>query len=49
MPCAALPAAAVAAFAMAGLVEWIFHLCHPASFVLMLVIAPLLFEAQERA
>ncbi len=49
VPCAALPAAAVAAFAMAGLVEWIFHLCHPASFVLMLVIAPLLFEARERA
>ena len=42
--CAALPAAAVAAFAMAGLVEWIFHLCHPASFVLMLVLSPLLFD-----
>lgn len=42
--CAAMPAAAVAAFAMAGLVEWIFHLCHPAGLVLMLVLAPLLFD-----
>lgn len=47
-PCAALPAAAVAAFAMAGLVEWIFHLCHPAGFVLMLVLAPLLFDMGEK-
>lgn len=42
--CAALPVAAVLAFAMAGLVEWIFHLCHPAGFTLLLVIAPLLFD-----
>lgn len=44
VPCAALPAAAITAFAMAGLVEWIFHLCHPAGFTLMLVLAPLLFD-----
>ncbi len=48
VPCAALPAAAVAAFAMAGLVEWIFHLCHPASFVLMLVLSPLLSDMDGR-
>lgn len=42
--CAALPVAVVLAFAMAGLVEWIFHLCHPAGFTLLLVIAPLLFD-----
>lgn len=44
VPCAALPAVAVVAFAMAGLVEWIFHLCHPAGLVLLLVLAPLLFD-----
>ena len=48
IPCAALPAAAIAAFAMAGLVEWIFHLCHPAGFTLMLVLAPLLFDMGEK-
>lgn len=44
MACAAMPAAVVAAFAMAGLVEWIFHFCHPAGFTLLLVLAPLLFD-----
>ncbi len=48
VPCAALPAAAIAAFAMAGLVEWIFHLCHPAGFTLMLVLAPLLFDIGDK-
>lgn len=48
VPCAAMPAAAVAAFAMAGLVEWIFHLCHPAGFVLMLVLAPLIFGMGDK-
>lgn len=42
--CAAMPAAVIAAFAMAGLVEWIFHLCHPAGFTLLIVLAPLLFD-----
>lgn len=46
--CAALPAAAVAAFAVAGLVEWIFHLCQPASLVLLLVLAPLLFDMSAK-
>lgn len=48
VPCAAMPAAVAAAFAMAGLVEWIFHLCHPAGFVLMLTLAPLLFDMGEK-
>lgn len=48
IPCAALPAAAIAAFAVAGLVEWIFHLCHPAGFILMLVLAPLLFDMGDK-
>lgn len=46
--CAALPAVVIVAFAMAGLVEWIFHLCHPAGFVLMLVLAPLLFDMSKK-
>lgn len=46
--CAALPAVVIVAFAMAGLVEWIFHLCHPAGLVLMLVLAPLLFDMGEK-
>ena len=44
VPCAALPVAVVVAFAVAGLVEWIFHLCQPATLVLLLVLAPLLFD-----
>ncbi len=45
VPCAAMPAAVLTAFAMAGLVEWIFHLCNPAGFLLLAVLAPLLFDA----
>lgn len=48
VPCAAMPAAVVTAFAAAGLVEWIFHLCHPAGFTLLVVIAPLLFDMGEK-
>ncbi len=46
--CAAMPAAVLTAFAMAGLVEWIFHLCNPAGFILLLVLAPLLFDMGEK-
>lgn len=46
--CAAMPVAVVVAFAMAGFVEWIFHLCHPAGFLLLLVLAPLLFDMGEK-
>lgn len=40
---AALPAVVTVAVAVAGLVEWIYHLSNPCGFVLMLVITPLLF------
>lgn len=46
--CAVFPAAAVVAFAMAGMVEWIFHLCNPAGLVLLLVLAPLLFDSGKK-
>lgn len=42
--CAALPAVITVSVAVAGLVEWIFHISNPCGFVLMLVITPLLFE-----
>ena len=41
---AALPAVVTAAVAVAGMVEWIFHLCNPCGFVLMLTITPLIFN-----
>lgn len=44
--CAALPAVVTAAVAVAGLVEWIFHLSNPCGFVLMLVITPLVFKSE---
>lgn len=40
--CAALPLAVLAGFAVAGLVEWLFHPCNPMGFSLMTVLAPLL-------
>lgn len=44
---AALPVVVTLAVAVAGMVEWIFHLCNPCGFVLMLVITPLLFEGEK--
>lgn len=41
---AAMPAVVTTAFAVAGMVEWIFHLSHPCTLVLMLVITPLVFR-----
>lgn len=41
---AALPAVVTIAVAVAGLVEWIFHLSNPCGFILMLVITPLVFQ-----
>ena len=41
---AALPMVVIFSFAIAGMVEWIFHLSSPSSFVLMLVLAPLLYK-----
>lgn len=44
---AALPVVVTVAVAVAGMVEWIFHLCNPCGFVLMLVITPLLFKVEK--
>ena len=41
---AALPMIVILAFAIAGMVEWIFHLSSPSGFVLMLVLAPLFYK-----
>ena len=41
---AALPLVVTVAVAVAGMVEWIFHLSNPCGFLLMLVITPLVFE-----
>ncbi len=41
---AALPMIVILAFAIAGMVEWIFHLSSPSGFVLMMVIAPLFYK-----
>ena len=44
---AALPAVITTAVAVAGVVEWIYHLSNPCGFLLMLVIAPLLFWKEK--
>ena len=41
---AALPMVVIFSFAIAGMVEWIFHLSSPSGFVLMLVLTPLLYK-----
>ena len=41
---AALPVVAITAMAVAGMVEWVFHVSNPFGFLLMLVITPLLFQ-----
>ncbi len=41
---AALPLVVTAAFAVAGMVEWIFHLSHPCTVVLLMAVTPLLFR-----
>lgn len=46
---AALPLAVFLAFAVAGLVEWLFHPCNPLGFSTMAVLAPLLtFHGKEK-
>lgn len=52
MPYTLLSSLTIIAFAVAGLVEWTFHLGHPMSFVMLLTITPLVFgnlkkEAKE--
>lgn len=41
---AALPLAVLIGFAVAGLVEWIFHPCNPLGYSVMVVLAPLLLS-----
>lgn len=43
---AALPSVVTISVAVAGMVEWIFHLSNPCGLVLMLVIAPLIFKSE---
>ena len=43
-PYAAFPLLMTISFAVAGTVEWIFHLSNPCTLVLMMVIAPLLYK-----
>ena len=47
-PYAALPLAIFLAFAVAGLVEWLFHPCNPLGFSTMAVLAPLLIFRREK-
>ena len=47
-PAALVPIAVVIGFAVAGLVEWLFHPCNPMGFSVMLIFAPLLtFKGAE--
>lgn len=43
----ALTIAVLPAFALAGMVEWIFHLCNPFGITLIAVICPLLFKRSK--
>lgn len=44
---AALPAVVSVAVAVAGMVEWIFHLSNPCGLVLMLAVTPLVFKGND--
>lgn len=44
----AFPAIVTIAFAVAGLVEWIFHLSSPAGFLLMAVLTPLVIQENNK-
>ena len=46
---AALPAVITVAVAVAGIVEWIYHLSNPCGYLLMLVITPLFFMKKQAA
>jgi hypothetical protein len=41
---AALPVVVILAVAVAGMVEWTFHFSNPSGFVLLLMLAPLMFD-----
>ncbi|MBO5998134.1 MAG: O-antigen ligase family protein [Lachnospiraceae bacterium] len=42
--CACLPFAAIMAFMMTGMVEWVYHLCNPMTVLLLLSIIPLVYR-----
>lgn len=44
---ASLPAVITVAVAVAGMVEWIYHLSNPCGFILMLVVTPLVFKEEK--
>ncbi len=44
---AALPVIVTVAVAVEGMVEWVFHFSNPSGFVLMLIIAPLIFSRKK--
>ncbi len=44
---AALPAVVTVAVAAEGIVEWVFHFSNPSGFILVLIIAPLIFGMPE--
>ena len=48
-PYSLLTSVVLLAFAVAGLVEWTFHLSHPMSFVMLLSITPILFYRKKHA
>ena len=43
-----LPVAVILAFAVAGMVEWIFHFSNPFGFAIFIVIVPLLFVQKQK-
>lgn len=47
-PNKALPAVILLAFAVAGVVEWIFHLSHPMGFTVLMCFAPVLFDTKRQ-
>ena len=46
--CASLPLVVITAVAVAGMVEWLFHLSNPCGLILMLVITPLVFREEQQ-
>lgn len=44
---ASLPAVITVAVAVAGMVEWIYHLSNPCGFILMLAVTPLVFKEKK--
>lgn len=43
----ALTMTVIVAFSVAGVVEWVFHLSHPMSFIMLLSMTPLMFEREK--